>query len=131
MKKFFTLRFESKHTFCKRVMRNIKCSKNVTLSLAEKRELLQSLLRTGARLRCELSLNEETEFHIHHYSVEIHQAVYNAQLGVSVTVCSSAKLKGNHYIGRQYRIFVPCIGNFRNYIQPKISTILTWSLHSI
>ena len=56
-----------------------------------------SLLRTGAGLRCELSLNEETEFHIHYYSVEIQQAVYSAQLGVRVTGYSSAELKGNHY----------------------------------
>ena len=48
-------------------------------------------------MRCELSLNEETEFHIHYYSVEIQQAVYSAQLGVRVTGYSSAELKGNHY----------------------------------
>lgn len=49
-------------------MRNIKCFKNVTLTLSEKHELLQSFLRSGARLRCELHLTEETEFNVNHYS---------------------------------------------------------------
>ncbi|XP_043472523.1 uncharacterized protein LOC122505125 [Leptopilina heterotoma] len=97
VKKLFTLRFESKHTFFKRVMRNIKCFKNVTLSLTEKHELLQSLLRSGAGLRCELRLNEETDFFNFRYSAEIQQAIFNAEINSSLTECASAELKGYNY----------------------------------
>ena len=63
------------HTFFKRAMRVLKSYKNVTSTLSEKHKLLQSFLRSGGGLRCELQLNQEHEFHMNLYSENIRKCL--------------------------------------------------------
>lgn len=93
----FTLRFESKQTFFKRLMRILKNFKNVSMSLATKHELLQSLLRMGAGLRNETSLSEERDFYVHIYAREMKEAVQTKNLLEPVSRCTTAAYRGTAY----------------------------------
>lgn len=94
--KVCTLRFESKHTYFKRAMRNLKCYKNVTLSLCEKHELYQCLLRAGVGYDGNMEVKEEIELDLNSYSSSIQSAIQKAQVG-HVTDCASVIYKGTHY----------------------------------
>jgi len=62
------MRFESKHQFFKKAIRNLLNFINVVKSLSEKHELFQSLIRLGADSRLELKIYE-----LGHFNIDIYQ----------------------------------------------------------
>lgn len=95
--KISTLRFESKHTYFKRVMRGLRCYKNVTHSLSEKHELHQALLRSGSGLANDMIINDEFKFDRARYSDLIQESVGKVKFFNTITECSSAIFKGTYY----------------------------------
>lgn len=95
--KVWTLRFESKHSFFKRIIRYSHNFKNITMTLSEKHELYQSLMRSGAGLRSAVDIYNEIPCDIRMYSADIQHVVCNAGLIDSVTECSRSKWKGTTY----------------------------------
>lgn len=93
----WTLRFESKHTYFKRCIRNLKNFKNLTLSLSEKHELYQCLLRLGAGLRNLQIVKNETELRIHVYCHNIQKAICEQGLNIDTMECNSVLIKGTSY----------------------------------
>ena len=92
--KVWTLRFEQKLTFFKRVIRYIKNFINVTKSVTEKHELLQSLVRLGVDRRCDLQYGDTTDFQIHLYNNGIQRAVKTANLKGKIQECKKINFKG-------------------------------------
>lgn len=78
----WTLRFESKHTFFKRMIRFIRNFINVTKTLSQKHELLQSYLRQGADLRNEIEIGDTSNFIVQRYSTNIQNAIKKKHISV-------------------------------------------------
>lgn len=96
--KVWTLRFESKHTFFKSCIRNLRNFKNVTFSLAEKHELHQCLVRQGSRLRHVQSVTGEIKLQPNLYCSNIRRAIFEKGLNNNdMMECSSAIIKGTNY----------------------------------
>ena len=95
--KVWSLRFESKHTYFKRVTRTLHNFINLTKSLAVKHELLMSYLRLGADLRLDVQIDGSGEFHSHIYCKEIMQALKAANLPTYIQKCNSVVIKGTFF----------------------------------
>ncbi|XP_036150185.1 uncharacterized protein LOC118648076 isoform X1 [Monomorium pharaonis] len=95
--KVWTLRFESKHTYFKRVIRNIKNFINVTQSLSIKHERLQCLLRSGSDMRNLVDVHEPTIFNEELYSDAIRNAIRCANIKFDIFECDKIIFKGTLY----------------------------------
>lgn len=95
--KVWTLRFESKHRFFKRVMRYNLNFINVTKSLSEKHELLQSLVRLGSEIRLEVKVQEITDFRSTTYNCFIQSAIKRASLPDNIQQCNKVIYRGIEY----------------------------------
>jgi len=96
--KNWSLRFESKHTFFKSIMRVLRCYKNVTLSVSEKHQLFQVLLRMAGSCKLDFEVSEQLKFCSGMYSREIQRAVLDAGVvGEEVTECVKVVVKGVEY----------------------------------
>ncbi|KAE8738631.1 hypothetical protein FOCC_FOCC015883 [Frankliniella occidentalis] len=96
--KCWTMRFESKHTFFKRIARMIRNFKNILFSFSLKHELLQCYLRTGADTVLPLEVFKASDFIPSHYSRLIVNIVMKSMKSLSnVQLCQSAKFKGTSY----------------------------------
>jgi len=91
------MRFESKHRFFKRAIRNLNFI-NVVKSLSEKHELFQSLIRLGADSRLELKIYELGHFNIDIYQENIKAAIRKINLPDDIQQCTRVNLKGTEYI---------------------------------
>ncbi|XP_070529822.1 uncharacterized protein [Cardiocondyla obscurior] len=78
--KIWTMRFESKHQFFKRTIRNFHNFINVVKCLSEKHELLQSLIRVGTDKRLETQVYELTHFNIDMYQEDIKKTIRKIHL---------------------------------------------------
>lgn len=94
--KVWTMRFESKHSYFKNVMRHLHNFLNVTRSLATKHELYQTLLRLGDDLRSDNECYEITDFVFHHYNEEIVACVKSINSDY-LSQCSKVTLRGTMY----------------------------------
>ncbi|KAK3929621.1 Zinc finger protein 76 [Frankliniella fusca] len=94
--KCWTLRFESKHSFFKKIMRVLKNFKNVTYSLAEKHQLYQTLLRQTEDYKNFLP-SEKNILNIDLFSFDVQTAIYKENLIGDIYECSSFTYKGNTY----------------------------------
>jgi len=95
--KVWTLRFESKHTYFKRVIRNIKNFINVTQSLSIKHERLQCLLRFGSDQQNLVDVHEQTIFNKELYSDAITNAIRCANIKFDIFECNKVIFKGTPY----------------------------------
>jgi len=95
--KVWTLRFESKHTYFKRVIQNIKNFINVTQSLSIKHERLQCLLRFGSDQRNLVDVHEQTIFNEELYSDAITNAIRCANIKFDIFECNKVIFKGTPY----------------------------------
>ena len=93
----WAMRFESKHTYFKRAIRLLHNFINVTKSLSEKHELLQSLVRLGADIRSEVQTHNSFLFEEHLYAEDLQAAVLIANLPKNLEECSSVTVKGTVY----------------------------------
>lgn len=66
--KSWTLRFESKHCFMKRVIRFIRNFINVTKSISIKHELYQCFVRLGGEISSDVELKSCEKFNLNLYS---------------------------------------------------------------
>ncbi|XP_034248962.1 uncharacterized protein LOC117649887 [Thrips palmi] len=73
--KCWTMRYESKHSYFKRIARVVRCFKNILFTFAMKHELLQCYLRSGADLRCDVAAAETSRLFISNYSKNIRDAI--------------------------------------------------------
>jgi len=96
--KVWTMRFESKHQFFKKAIRNLLNFINVVKSLSEKHELFQSLIRLGADSRLELKIYELGHFNIDIYQKNIKAAIRKINLPDDIQQCTRVNLKGTEYI---------------------------------
>jgi len=96
--KVWTLRFESKHTFFKRVARVIRNFKNILLSLTMKHELLQCYLRSGADFRSLVEVFGASDLCLQTYAASIQNAIRSVCPNVSdLQQCEVAIIKGTIY----------------------------------
>lgn len=93
----FTLRFESKHTFFKGVVRRCRQFINLLLQLSTKHELLQAYLRTGADSRCDIKVFDDVDFIPHNYAVPLQQAIRALNFTTGVRECAKVAFKGTTY----------------------------------
>ncbi|KAE8749102.1 hypothetical protein FOCC_FOCC004271 [Frankliniella occidentalis] len=98
MLKVWTLRFESKHTFFKRVARVIRNFKNILLSLTMKHELLQCYLRSGADFRALVEVFGASDLCLQTYAASIQNVIRSVCPNVSdLQQCEIAIIKGTIY----------------------------------
>lgn len=96
--KSWTMRFESKHTFFKRIARVIRNFRNILFSFSLKHELLQCYLRTGADTVLPIEIMKASDFISSHYSPAIVNVVMKSMQSLAnVQLCQSVKLKGTTY----------------------------------
>jgi hypothetical protein len=60
--RMWSMRFESKHSYFKRVARHSQNFKNVTKTLAERHQLYQAYISTGERFVCDIACDHPTPF---------------------------------------------------------------------
>lgn len=97
--KNWSLRFESKHSFFKSIMRVLRCYKNVTLSLSEKHQLFQVLQRMAGSRKPDIEVSDQVQFSIGMYACEIQAAVVDAGVHAGhVTECMKVVVKGVEYV---------------------------------
>ena len=91
----WTLRFESKHSYFKRIVQSCGNFINVTLTLANTHQLLQAYLQVTDFFPPELSYTREDNIV---YSEEVIEALDNLNLSVSnYTFCKEIIYKGTSY----------------------------------
>lgn len=95
--KVWTMRFESKHRFFKRTIRNLLNFINVVKSLSEKHELFQSLVRLGIDSRLESKVYKLSHFNIDIYRENIRVAIKKINLADDIQQCTKVNLKGTEY----------------------------------
>lgn len=95
--KVWTLRFETKHMFFKKVIRSAHNFLNVTKTLNEKHELFQSLLRQGSHLRNVIDIRDSVPFVPEHYSKEIQSSITRRIVTTELEDCTSVTVKGTTY----------------------------------
>ena len=93
----WVMRFESKHTYFKRAIRFLHNFINITKSLSEKHELIQSLLRLGADIRSEVQTHNSFLFEKHLHAEDLQAAVLIANLPKNLEECSLVTVKGTVY----------------------------------
>ena len=91
------MRFESKHSFFKNVIRRMQNFINVSKSLAEKLELQQSFVRLGAYIRPEEEYIEMFDFNPQFYHTGIITCIKIMKLQNDLTQCTSVIVKGTKY----------------------------------
>lgn len=96
--KVWAMRFESKHSFFKNIIRRMHNFINVTKSLAEKHELLQCLVRFGNGIRTEVECHNETRFNRGMYNTDIIACLEKYNFPEDVFQCSSVTIKGTKYL---------------------------------
>ncbi|KAK3922559.1 Transcription factor YY2 [Frankliniella fusca] len=94
--KTWTMRFESKHSFFNRSWKSSNNSINVLQTLSYKHEFLQSWVRSGGGVRCDVETSGRSPFV---------QALYSAAITNSLTKCASVLDECNYVIfkGTQYK----------------------------
>ncbi|XP_070525461.1 uncharacterized protein [Cardiocondyla obscurior] len=96
--KVWTMRFESKHTFFKRVLRSCHNFKNITYTLSTKHEFLQSFCRLGGRYDLKnVNTSNRTKIFLNMYSKSLQNAVLRAHLELNLQKCETVSLKGTIY----------------------------------
>lgn len=96
--KAWTMRYESKHSFFKRIARVVRNFKNILFTFAMKHELLQCYLRSGADLRCEIQAIGTNKFLISNYSNIIQSAITSVVPSlVDIEECLKVTVKGTEY----------------------------------
>ena len=95
--KVWTMRYESKHRFFKRVVRYSLNFINIIKSLSIKHELLQSYIRLGADIRLQSQVYNSIDFQPHLFNADIQRAITNAGLTHSIQQCTKAIIKGTTY----------------------------------
>lgn len=91
--KVWSLRFESKHTYFKRVLRYSRNYINITKSLSEKHELFQSLFRFGADIRPEIDIKGNSNFQKCIYHDSIQSTVGKVRLPDNIQECNEITVK--------------------------------------
>ena len=96
--KVWTLRYESKHRYFKRVVRHILNFINLLKSLSEKHELFQCLIRLGSDIRIETAVYEVSDFQVQLYNAEIQECIKNSELPTRYSKqCNKVIIKGTTY----------------------------------
>lgn len=95
--KVWSLRFESKHSYFKRVIRNLHNFINITKALSTKHELLMSYLRLGADFRAEVKFEGTCQFQRQIYSEQLKEAVRSSCLSNFIQESNSIIIKGTTY----------------------------------
>lgn len=95
--KVWSMRFESKHTYLKRILRYSRNHINVTKSLTEEHELFPSFLRSGADIRVDIELKGAAEFDVRIYNEIVQAAIEKLNLSCDIQQCSEIVVKGITY----------------------------------
>lgn len=96
--KVWTMRFESKHTFFKRIARVIRNFKNILKSLSMKHELLQCYLRSGADFKSLVEAFGTSDFCVESYSATIQNVIRNFCANFNdLQLCELAVFKNTIY----------------------------------
>lgn len=94
----WTLRFESKHKFFKRVFRTLGNYKNVTKSLTIKHELFQCLLREGSDLRNDVEIGIMRKCRLDGFNADILNAIkLTCSHDIKLDECFKVVVKGTTY----------------------------------
>jgi len=106
--RLWTLRFESKHSYFKKVIRSAQNFKNVTYTMSNKHQLLQAMYTTGSlfpqAVRCDVSV----QFDVSLYSPDVQRAVASVQGLADVAqtrVCDHVDIYGTTY-AKSFLVFL-------------------------
>lgn len=95
--RLWTMRFESKHTFFKQCARKLQNFKNLTATLAERHQLLQSYLQAGCLFTPTVQMQHTDSFQIHLYNKQIQDSVTKKGLDRDTSVTPCITYKGTTY----------------------------------
>lgn len=93
----WSLRFESKHTFFRGVIRTSRNFVNIYYTMSVKHELYQGFLRKGYISFIELKLFNEKDFVMVHYSEKIQLAIRKLNIGSSLLECNKIVFRGTEF----------------------------------
>lgn len=97
LKRLWTMRFESKHSYFMRCVRRIQNFKNVCQSLAKQHQLLQASLCSKFFFALVLKSKNSTPYHFHLYSDAVRSAVEGHISTQPAYVSTEAEFKGTLY----------------------------------
>jgi hypothetical protein len=94
----WTMRFESKHSYFKRAIRNLHSFNNVTQTLANRHQLFQCFQMAGQMFSPDVDTSRNMTFDKHLYSSEIQTAVGGLNVcEAELEVCSQISVHGTTY----------------------------------
>lgn len=121
--RLWTLRFESKHSYFKRVVAASKNFKNLTSMLSNKHQLLQAYLMNGVLFSEEWAPEKSFPFNLLHYNTDMQNAVKNVVVESRLSVCEKITIRGVQYSIEQF-ICIERIKENNNCLFGKIMLIL-------